>query len=424
MRPPSRTERVSSRPGSSVPLDEATRSSSKPASPRQSGASSAGDSLPESTSPPLRPSQGEALPSPGSLAGWLCRLTCGPQPRPPYSGPSARSPARPACAYQARKHPQPPPPLGRREASGCRQRGRASERASSPPAGPPPSTAATSAARVLVAAARPAGTVPVAGSLLPLARHCGTASVLLLLPPPHPGRSLHAFSGESERGEPNLSPTPPPRNPPQEDPHGGNGRNSRPESSRQTNHHKNNPRQRNPASQPPGQASPPRGKDNSFPPTPRSPMTLEPQWSGGSPLCVPGHDNLQNKTKKIQERETGKWLLLLFSKKACWKTAQSSGGGGSSEPTISLSVSRSLALCALASERGERPRARGGGSVPQSGGKRPDRFVLPAVKPVLAGVALDHEAGYVVGQPTDAIDGHRRHVSSLQNNTGLPRQAS
>lgn len=33
-----------------------------------------------------------------------------------------------------------------------------------------------------------------------------------------------------------------------------------------------------------------------------------------------------------------------------------------------------------------------------------------AVEPVLAGVTLDHEAGDIVGQPADAIDGHRRHV--------------
>lgn len=34
----------------------------------------------------------------------------------------------------------------------------------------------------------------------------------------------------------------------------------------------------------------------------------------------------------------------------------------------------------------------------------------PAVEPVLAGVALDHEAGNVVGEPADAVHGHRRHV--------------
>lgn len=48
--------------------------------------------------------------------------------------------------------------------------------------------------------------------------------------------------------------------------------------------------------------------------------------------------------------------------------------------------------------------------------------MLPAMKPVLASAALDHEAGSVVGQPADAIDGHRRHVSSLQNNAGLPER--
>lgn len=36
----------------------------------------------------------------------------------------------------------------------------------------------------------------------------------------------------------------------------------------------------------------------------------------------------------------------------------------------------------------------------------------PAVEPVLAGIALDHKAGNVVGQPADAVHGHRRHVAA------------
>lgn len=57
-------------------------------------------------------------------------------------------------------------------------------------------------------------------------------------------------------------------------------------------------------------------------------------------------------------------------------------------------------------------RQRGGGSAGGggAGGRGAGRGALPAVEPVLAGVALDHEAGHVVGQPADAIDGHRRHV--------------
>lgn len=130
---------------------------------------------------------------------------------------------------------------------------------------------------------------------------------------------------------------------------------------------------------------------------------------GGFVRGIEGKFTKQN--KKIQrgerERETGaEWLLLLLSKKACWKTAH----GGGSNGTIA-------ALCPGEKRRRKAPSERGGTAA--KGGKRPDLFVLPAVKPVLAGIAFNHEAGYVVGQPTDAIDGHRRHVSSLQNNTGL-----
>lgn len=35
---------------------------------------------------------------------------------------------------------------------------------------------------------------------------------------------------------------------------------------------------------------------------------------------------------------------------------------------------------------------------------------LPAVKPVLAHVTLDHEAGHIVRQPAEAIHRHRGHL--------------
>lgn len=102
--------------------------------------------------------------------------------------------------------------------------------------------------------------------------------------------------------------------------------------------------------------------------------------------------------ERASEETGAEWLLLLlFSKKACWKTAHGGGSGSAAAP-------------------GETA-AKGGGTAAK-GGERPELFVLPAVKPVLAGIALDHEAGYVVGQPTDAIDGHRRHVSSLTARLG------
>ena len=69
--------------------------------------------------------------------------------------------------------------------------------------------------------------------------------------------------------------------------------------------------------------------------------------------------------------------------------------------------------------RGRREAAGGGlrdahraGPGPGAGGRGRGRAAArsPAVEPVLAGVALDHEAGNIVGEPADAVHGHRRHV--------------
>lgn len=97
-------------------------------------------------------------------------------------------------------------------------------------------------------------------------------------------------------------------------------------------------------------------------------------------MCMPGLDNLRNKNKtthahkkKIQERETREWLLLLllFSKKACWKTAQSRSG--SQEPTISpLSLDLPLALSPLLPWRAKEtkgPEREEGDLCPRAGGR-------------------------------------------------------
>lgn len=69
--------------------------------------------------------------------------------------------------------------------------------------------------------------------------------------------------------------------------------------------------------------------------------------------------------------------------------------------------------------RGRRPAGpglRGARAGPSWGpGPRPGVGLRsPAVEPVLAGVALDHEAGNVVGQPADAVNRHRRHVRAAR----------
>lgn len=58
--------------------------------------------------------------------------------------------------------------------------------------------------------------------------------------------------------------------------------------------------------------------------------------------------------------------------------------------------------------------ARAGPSRGRGRGGDPGRPRSPAVEPVLAGVALDHEAGNVVGQPADAVHRHRRHVRAAR----------
>lgn len=61
------------------------------------------------------------------------------------------------------------------------------------------------------------------------------------------------------------------------------------------------------------------------------------------------------------------------------------------------------------------PARRTGRAGPSRGrGGDPGRPRSPAVEPVLAGVALDHEAGNVVGQPADAVHRHRRHVRAAR----------
>lgn len=66
--------------------------------------------------------------------------------------------------------------------------------------------------------------------------------------------------------------------------------------------------------------------------------------------------------------------------------------------------------------RAARPGLRGARAGPSWGsGPRPGAGLRsPAVEPVLAGVALDHEAGNVVGQPADAVHRHRRHVRAAR----------
>lgn len=144
--------------------------------------------------------------------------------------------------------------------------------------------------------------------------------------------------------------------------------------------------------------------------------TGAPGMGGGGSFVRGTRQNLQNKTHTHTQKYNGE--------RASERRGQSGSSSSSSpkRPVGKLHTAAAPAAPLPALPGGEKA-AKGGGTAAK-GGERPDLFVLPAVKPVLAGIALDHEAGYVVGQPTDAIDGHRRHVSSLQNKAGRPEERS